>query len=76
MASSNSTSKLNALPHLVAVMDEGDANSRLCGSGDDLFSGLRGRGWAKSDNGAKTCYVYLLTSIILYKNPAYFEGTK
>ena len=53
-------------------------------SGINLFSGLgRGKsglggggnqdwGGAKSDHGAKTVYVYLLTSIILYKHTAYF----
>ena len=33
-----------------------------------------GLGGGKIDHGAKTLYVYLLTSSILYKNTAYFEG--
>ena len=32
---------------------------------------IGGEGWAKSDHGAKTLYVYLLTSSILCKNTAY-----
>ena len=35
-----------------------------------------GGGGEKSDNGAKTVCVYLLTYIILYKNTAYFGGEK
>ena len=48
------------------------------GIGVDLFSGLEGEnhdwGGEKSDNGANTLYVYLLTYINLYKNTAYFGG--
>ena len=49
-------------------------------SGVNLFSGLGWgqnqdwRGGAKSDHGAKTFYVYLLTSIILCKNTDDFGG--